>query len=359
VPVPDVLSTVLGTLAVLTVLLDVFYTVLFPASGKGPVRKPLAAAVWQAFRALAGVVPESRRRALLTYAGPVQVLLTMLVWGGLLLVGWALVYLPALGGAIHAASGPTDTGFATALYYSGFTLTTLGTGDIVADTEPYRLLTIVQAATGFAVMTMVITYFLSVYSSLPSRNAFALELHQRTRGTDDAAVLVAVLLTDAVASVTTQLNSTAGFLRDVAQTHRSYPVLRAFHYREDYYALPRLLLTSLETVTLIRSTLDPEEYGALLRASALDEMAAAARSLLDDLVRTQPAPQPSPAQDKRWRHRQQEAARTMADNDVAVRSSREAEDDYVALRARWDADLARLADSMLYRWDPELTAPGR
>jgi hypothetical protein len=355
--VTDMLSTVLGTLVVLSVLLDVFYTVLFPASGRGPVRKPLAVAVWQAFRVLAAVVPESRRRGLLTYAGPVQVLLNMLVWGGLLLVGWALIYLPALGGAIHAASGPTDTGFTTALYYSGFTLTTLGTGDVIADSAAYRLLTIVQAATGFAVITMVITYFLSVYSSLPSRNAFALELHQRTRGTDDAAVLVSVLLTDEVVSVTTQLNSTAKFLRDVSQTHRSYPVLRAFHYREDYYALPRLMLTSLEAVTLVRSTLDPEEYGALLRTAALDEMAAAAHGLLDDLVQTQPGQRPSSAQAERWRRRHREAARIMADNGVKVRRSPEAEDDYVALRARWDADLARVANSMMYRWDPGLTAP--
>jgi hypothetical protein len=355
--VTDVLSTVLGALVVLVVLLDVFYTVLFPASGRGPVRKPLAAAVWQMFRLLAGLVSESRRRALLTYAGPVQVLLNMLVWGGLLLLGWALVYLPALGHGIHAASGPTDTGFTTALYYSGFTLTTLGTGDVIAETAPYRLLTVVQAATGFAVITMVITYFLSVYSSLPSRNAFALELHQRTRGTDDAAVLVAVLLTDEVASVTAQLNSTSKFLRDVSQTHRSYPVLRAFHYRQDYYALPRLMLTALEAVTLIRSTLDPEEYGALLRTAALDEMAAAAHGLLDDLVRTEPAAEPPPAQAERWRHRQREAARTMADNGVKVRTSPEAEADYVALRARWDTDLSRLANSMMYRWDPALTAP--
>lgn len=352
-----VLSTVAGALLVVVVLLDVFYTVLFPASGRGPVRKPLTAAVWQGFRVLGDIAPSSRRRDVLTYAGPVQVLLTMLVWGVLLLLGWALIYLPALGGPIHAASGPTDTGFVTALYYSGFTLTTLGTGDVIADSDPYRLLTVVQSATGFGVMTMVITYFLSVYSALPSRNAFALELHQRTRGTDDAAVLVSVLLTDELASVSSQLNSTAEFLRSVAQTHRSYPVLRAFHYREDYYALPRLMLTSLEAVTLIRSTLDPERYGPLLRAATLDEVSAAAQSLLEDLVETGPAKPPTADQAKRWRRRHEEAARTLADNDVAVCSTDQAADEYVALRSEWDAALARLAHSMMYRWEERLTAP--
>jgi hypothetical protein len=53
------------------------------------------------------------------------------------------------------------------------------------------------------------------------------------------------------------------------------------------------------------------------------------------------------------------AARTLADNDVAVCSSGEAADEYVALRSNWDAALTKLAHSMMYRWEERLTAsPG-
>jgi hypothetical protein len=38
----DVILGIIGTLIVLAALLDVFFTVLFPASGHGPVREPLA-----------------------------------------------------------------------------------------------------------------------------------------------------------------------------------------------------------------------------------------------------------------------------------------------------------------------------
>lgn len=121
----DVFLRVAGTLIVLIALVDVFFTVLFPASGHGPVRKPLARGIWYAFRPVGGMTTGQRRRNLLSYSGPVLITVTLSVWFLLLVLGWAMIYQPALGTAIRASSGPTDTGWATAVYYSGFNLTTL------------------------------------------------------------------------------------------------------------------------------------------------------------------------------------------------------------------------------------------
>jgi hypothetical protein len=87
---------------------------------------------------------------------------TLVVWLLLLVTGGAMIYKPALVTAIRASSGATDTSWSTALYYSGFNLTTLGVGDVVSKTGLYRLLTITEAAVGFSFFSMVITYFLSV-----------------------------------------------------------------------------------------------------------------------------------------------------------------------------------------------------
>jgi hypothetical protein len=58
----DVFLRVAGTLIVLVALLDVFFTVLFPASGHGPVRQPLARGVWYAFRLVGGMTTGQRRQ---------------------------------------------------------------------------------------------------------------------------------------------------------------------------------------------------------------------------------------------------------------------------------------------------------
>ncbi len=148
------------------------------------------------------------------------------VWFVLLIIGWAMIYQPVLGTAIRASSGGvTDTSWATAIYYSGFLITTLGTGDVVPKTGLYRLLAILETVPGFVTISMVITYFLSVYSSLATRNAFAQGLHHATANTDDAAQLLVMLADGAdLPDARSQLGATTPSLRQIFQTHRSYPV---------------------------------------------------------------------------------------------------------------------------------------
>ncbi len=133
------IARVVGVVLALAVGEDIFYTVLFPGSGRGVLRVPLGRGVWRLFRLAARVTPRRRDR-LLAYSGPVLVTVNVGVWVLLLAAGFAFIDWPALGSAIRASSGPTPRGFATALYYSAYALTTLGTGDIVAKTDLYRLL---------------------------------------------------------------------------------------------------------------------------------------------------------------------------------------------------------------------------
>jgi hypothetical protein len=138
--VRDTLLTLCGALLVVLTGVDVFFTVLFPASGHGPIRKPLSRAVWRGFHLVAHRLSVERRRGLLAYSGPTMVAASIATWALLLLLGWALIYLPALGGGIASTSGSTDTSFATAMYVSGYSLTTLGTGDVAPQTAVFRLL---------------------------------------------------------------------------------------------------------------------------------------------------------------------------------------------------------------------------
>jgi len=141
----DLLVQLLGAAVVVVVLQHGFFTVLFPGSGHGLVRRPLPRWVWTVLPRLPYRSPQSRR-GLLSYNGPVQIAVTIVVWLLLLVLGWALVFQPALGNGVVASIGTTDTGWAPAIYFSGFALTTLGTGDLVPATGAYQLLTVTEAA---------------------------------------------------------------------------------------------------------------------------------------------------------------------------------------------------------------------
>lgn len=206
---------------------------------------------------------------------------------------------------------------------------------------------------GFAFFSMVITYFLSVYSNLTSRNAFAQGLHHRTKDTDDASVLLASLAEGSeLPDARDFLSSMAGFLRQIYQTHRSYPVLRFFHYRDPCYALPRVLLTALDTATLLRSALDEAHYAFVVHSPALDELMAAALSLMHELIPGAMPRQPDAEQVAVWRKRYHEAMARLEDSGLRTRpDSEDGATHYMNLRAEWHWPLYDLAAAMLYEWD--------
>jgi hypothetical protein len=92
------LTQAAGALLVLAVLQDVFFTVLFPGSGRGLLRRPLARVTWAVVRTVARRVRDpDRRRRLLGYSGPVQITVGLAAWIVVLVAGWAMVFQPALG----------------------------------------------------------------------------------------------------------------------------------------------------------------------------------------------------------------------------------------------------------------------
>jgi hypothetical protein len=115
------------------------------------------------------------RRRLLAIGGPLLLPLTVLLWAVELVLGFALLYLPAAEGFFSpdpSGSAP----FVTALYVSGYSASTLGVGDVYPQTGALRLLTTTEAALGFAVFSVSIAYLLSVYGALRQSKALALEI---------------------------------------------------------------------------------------------------------------------------------------------------------------------------------------
>ena len=81
-----------GFLVLLLLYLDVFLTVFHPEGHGGPLTGRLNRTAWGGFRALAGARPAKA----LAFAGPMMPVLTLLVWMGLLIAGYALIYHPAI-----------------------------------------------------------------------------------------------------------------------------------------------------------------------------------------------------------------------------------------------------------------------
>lgn len=108
--------------------------------------------------------------------GPAPVTSLLIFWSLILILGFALVYRPRMGMDIESSSHSSIQSLDFALYFSGFTLTTSGVGDLYPATGWSRLLTVVQAWLGFTKLTLSISYTLSVHEAVRPDNALASNL---------------------------------------------------------------------------------------------------------------------------------------------------------------------------------------
>lgn len=347
-----------GAVLIAASLLDIFLTTLYARSGAGIFSPSLAKGVWRLFRFIS--LPfGSHRGTVLSFAGPIILVLMAAVWVLLLAFGFALIYWPELGTGLKKSIGPTPTGFITALYYSGFCLSTLGIGDIAPSSDAIRLISVIQAALGFSFFTLTITYFLSVYSALQRRNTLASVLHHMTSGEGNARGYMVSLGGGGSASAAARdFSDLSSRIADLVEAHTFYPVLHYFHFRRLRYAISRMALLLLDVATLVRTLPLPDADKLQVSASQLDT---AVRDLLERLTdtytRSAPDDYPPGIEDvEAWKAHYREIAADLREAGVPP-AAEERTEEYLALRRQWHPFIAALSVSLGY--EMEKVAPSR
>ena len=250
-----------GTLLALLVMVDIVLTVLHP-SVRGPMSHPISSGAWSGVRALARV---SDRPRLLSHAGPVAVLATVVTWILGLAVGFALIYVSYIDGfARDGDIGFQGPAFVRSLYVSSVALTTVGFGDVVATTNPLRLATTAEAGAGLAAITAAITYVLSLYPLVATHRSAALRVNDLGLQDPDGAAAAAV------AEGHGEIEAVEADLAKLQQDLRRFPVLYYFDAHDDAENTPRLLQGSLMLMLTLRWGLETDPASPRrLQAAAL------------------------------------------------------------------------------------------
>jgi hypothetical protein len=152
-----VLARLVGCLLMALVAFDVFRTVLLP-SARGLIDRGWVTLLWRTARVLPG---KWARQA----AGPLSIVLTIATWVTLLWLAFALVYLPSVGSLGYSSDVEFQgSDLVAALYLSGTVLTTLGLGDVAAQTDGLRIVVVLQSGAGLALFTAAIGYLPAIYT---------------------------------------------------------------------------------------------------------------------------------------------------------------------------------------------------
>ena len=347
------LEQICGAALTLLFLADIFLTLLYARAGAGLLAPHWDRAVWACFAAVARLLRD-RRGTALSFAGPTIVVSLIGFWALGLAIGAALVIRPELGIAVRSSSGDTSTDFITALLVGGNSLSIVGGSSSYAPhTAGTRILFLVNSLIGASVLSLVLSYFVQVYSALRERNALALMIHLMTGGTGDAAEMLARLAPDGDCSdAVSELGNLARSLASIKEAHHFYPLLFYFRFEDPLYAVSRFSFVLLDLVTLIRSALDQQRCRSLVRSAPVGALRQCAMLLLQTLDQSFPSLGTEPADaEANWRARQSYAAAVETLVRAGVPMRLDGLDCYIAERRTWEPLAQRVAPTLGYTMD--------
>jgi Ion channel len=246
------LSIAIGVLLWAGTMWDGFATIVLPRT-VAPLRRLSGRFYrwsWWIWSAIAGrITTPQRQLAFLAVYGPISVVLLLVIWAALAVLGFALIYY-GLGARFESTAGPV--GFGSLLYMSGSTFLTLGLGDITSPDPLGRMFMVLEAATGFVFLGLIITYMPLLDQAYAAREVYSLLLQSRAGSPPNAIRLLRRYgRPDQSEVLRGNLREGERWLADILQSHLSHPVLcfyRAQHYGQSWLVS---LTTLLDTCALL------------------------------------------------------------------------------------------------------------
>jgi Ion channel len=229
-------AVICGISLVVVVLWETFETLVLPRRVTRQIRftRFFYRSTWKPYANLVGRGRNRRRRdALLSYFGPLSLLLLLAFWAILLVLGFALVDYgdgARFGGVLFPGR------FGNALYLSGTTFFTLGLGDITPASPLARFVTVIEAGVGFGFLALVIGYLPVLYQSFSRREVTISLLDARAGSPPTAFELLhrhAGIGDHGLDAVTEVLHDWERWSAQLMESHLSYPVLAYFRSQHD------------------------------------------------------------------------------------------------------------------------------
>ncbi len=216
-PVPFVLGVVLLVVAVT----DLLWTTLWVEGGAGPLTSRLMAWTWGGFKRIGG-----RNSPLLTLAGPTILVVGLSVWLALLWVGWTLVFASGTAPLVDTLGDGSISWFER-VYFTGYTIFTLGIGDYVPRNGVWQLATALATASGMLFVTLAVTYVLSVLDAVTQKRSFASSASGL--GESGADLVRTSWDGEAFRGLDVPLTDLASQLDTLTENHKAYPILHYFY----------------------------------------------------------------------------------------------------------------------------------
>jgi hypothetical protein len=345
------LEEIFGAILGIVVLVDVFLLILYARANKTIISTELSHLVWRGMVGISGIFGHGRD-LFLTFSGPIILVMTLGSWALLLSLAAALIIHPNLGTGIITNHGETPTDFITALYVGGSSLSFIGASDFSPQDWFFRSFYLFTSLIGVTLASLIVTYLMELYGNLKERNTLGLKVNLMSAETGDAAEVIAHL--GPQGKFDNGYNNIVDWSAETArvkEAHHFYPMLFFFRFREPYYSVSRTTLTALDTVSLIKTALDDDEYGWLKESAAVEDLWRASmqevKTLVKDFLPNEDVESlPEKGIVDRWRKRYHEAVKRL--DAAGIKTATDGVENYISLRRQWHQHVYKLAPKFAY-----------
>lgn len=239
----SIVFIVLGVLLFTVTAMDIIQTT-FTTNGGGRITGFVSGNVWRVFFLAAR---RNGRATVLEYAGPTILILILVVWiAGM----WSSLLLVLLSDydSVRDSSTHAPADWVEKLYFAGFTLSTLGTGDYVPASDTWRIVTSLSAFAGIAFITTSITYFVPVLTAVNQQSKISLYIS--SMGKTPQSILCNSWNGKDFSSFFDNASNLADMIMQHTLNHRSYPVIHYYHNSREDKSIKRAMVM-LDEVLLI------------------------------------------------------------------------------------------------------------
>jgi hypothetical protein len=239
----EIIMIIAGVLLLLAVSVDITKTVIF-INGGGTFSKILAARIWQLFYLAGGKKGNSK---LLTYAGGTILIFLVLSWILVIWTGYSLIFLSVQDSVVDAMdSTPAST--VGKIYYVGYTLTSLGNGDLKSGSDLWRIISNIMGISSMFFVTLGISYLLPVLQAVIAKRSLAVYISKL--GKTPAEIIQNGWNGKDFSALYDRFGTLETMLIQHTERHLAYPVLHYFHSNIQEYSAPLRLVALDEAITI-------------------------------------------------------------------------------------------------------------
>ena len=241
----------LAGLAFLLVFVHDLVTTTLSSKGAGWFTRHIGVGLWKLFLTVRRV---TKQRSILSYGGTFIMLSVLLIW---LLGIWTSCTIMILSEEESVINIETNTpaSLASKIYYTGYTLSTFGNGDLEPGDGFWEIFTALFSFTGLIFISIALTYLLPVLSAEIEKQR--LSAYISTLGYSVEEIIRQAWNGKNLCSLEVHLPTLTTLILHHTQNHHAYPVLHYFHTERKKDAFVLNLANLDEVLTLIE--LVPED----------------------------------------------------------------------------------------------------